>query len=65
MTGICALPSCVVFAGGDPPTDPDEAWRLASGRELKVGRELRCHAVHRELGVGESLPGKPLQDARI
>jgi hypothetical protein len=29
------------------PTQPDEAWCLASegGRELKVGRELRCHAV--------------------
>lgn len=25
--------------------DPDEAWRLANGRELKVGRELHCHAV--------------------
>jgi hypothetical protein len=40
--------------------DPDEAWRLARGRELKVGRELRCHAVHRELVSGAS----PRQDAR-
>jgi hypothetical protein len=50
--------------GSDPPTDPDEAWRLASegGRELKVGRELRCHAVHRELisSVDPSLEN-PLQ----
>ena len=50
---ICALPPCTASSshGSDPPTDPDEAWRLASegGRELKVGRELRCHAVHREL----------------
>jgi hypothetical protein len=23
--------------------DPDEAWRLANGRKLKVGADLRCH----------------------
>jgi hypothetical protein len=43
--------------------DPDEAWRLAHGRELKVGRELRCHAVHRGAS-GADLLGKPQQDAR-
>jgi hypothetical protein len=41
-----AVVHCLVFARQRSPNQPDEAWCLASegGRELKVGRELRCHA---------------------
>jgi hypothetical protein len=39
--------------------DPDEAWRLAKGRELEVGRELRCSTPRRAEGSVENPCTKP------
>jgi hypothetical protein len=42
-----AVVHCLVFARQRSPNQQDEARQLANegGRELKVIRELRCHAV--------------------
>ena len=44
--------------------DADEAWRLANGRELKVGREKRCYVLQRG-PPGDSLPGKARTDDAV